>query len=123
MKEKEDNLDEIQVYEVGFHILPTVPEEKVQEELSLIEDVISKNGGSIIAQDFPKMRTLAYDVAKTVDTKRLSFNKAYFGWIKFEIGKENIAKIKNALDTNLNILRFIIIKTVRETPYTFRKLQ
>ena len=113
MKEKV-NSDESQVYEVGFHILPTVPEEKVSEELSAIEDVISKNGGSVIAQDLPKMRALAYDITKMIDTKYLSFSKAYFGWVKFEIEREAVSKIKNALDVNPNILRFIIVKTVKE---------
>lgn len=113
MKEKEDASDG-QIYEIGFHILPTVPEEKLQEIVSKLEDSITKNRGSVISQEFPKMRALSYDIKERVETKYLSFSKAYFGWIKFETDPSAVGKIKDEASNNDNILRFIIIKTVKE---------
>lgn len=114
MKEKDEILDEAQVYEIGFHILPTVPEEKLPEVVLKIKDSVTANGGEIVAEDFPKMRILSYEIKKRMETKYQSFNKAYFGWVKFEILPASIAKIKMEAENIQDILRFIIIKTVRE---------
>lgn len=121
MTEKSDVLDDGQIYEVGFHILPTVPEEKLQEVVSKLEDSINKNGGSIISEEFPKIRNLSYEIKKRVETKYLSFNKAYFGWVKFEMLSASIDKVDKEMKSNENILRFIIVKTIREnTMHTFK---
>jgi ribosomal protein S6 len=67
------------------------------------------------------MRILSYEIKKRVETKYLSFNKAYFGWIKFEILPASVDKIGKEIKNNENILRFIMVKTVREnTMHTFR---
>ncbi|MBN2093954.1 MAG: 30S ribosomal protein S6 [Candidatus Zambryskibacteria bacterium] len=111
--------DENQIYEIGFHILPSIPEENLQLEISKLEDLITKKGGIIISQEFPKLRNLAYEIRKRFEIKYLNFNKAYFGWIKFEIFRGLITEIKKEIDVNSNILRFIIVKTVKEnTIYT-----
>jgi len=114
MKEKEDILDEGQIYEIGFHILPNVPEEKLPEEVLRLKDSITVNDGVVIADEFPKMVILSYDIKKRVETKYLNFNKAYFGWIKFEAARSSLDKIEKEVKNNQNVLRFIIVKTVRE---------
>ena len=122
MKEKGDILDEEQIYEVGFHILSTVPEEKLQEIVSKLENSITQNGGTVISEEFPKIRILSYEIKKRIETKISSFSKAYFGWIKFEIPRASISKIKEEIKNSQNILRFIIIKTVRENTMHTPKL-
>lgn len=107
-------LEDGKVYEIGFHILPAVSEDKVQEIVSGLEGFITKNGGVVISQEFPKLRALAYDIKRNTETKYLSFNKAYFGWIKFEATTETAVKLKEDVENNDNILRFVIIKTVKE---------
>lgn len=114
MTEKENILEEGHIYEVGFHILPTVSEEELQNAVSKLRDAITRGDGVIFAEDFPKMRDLAYDIKKRVETKILRFNKAYFGWMKFESLPSFIAKIKEELQNDKNVLRFIIVNTVRE---------
>ncbi len=121
MRGKEEILEKSQIYEVGFHILPTVPEEKLQEVILKLEDSINKNGGTIISQEFPKIRALSYEIKRRVETKYSSFNKAYFGWIKFETPLTSIGKIEEEIKNNDNILRFIIVKTIREnTMHVFK---
>jgi ribosomal protein S6 len=105
-----DNL----IYEVGFHLLPTIDESSVPAEASNIKSIIEENGGMVISEDLPKMIVLAYDIAKSINSKKHKFNKAYFGWIKFEIDPAKITDIKNKIESNQNVLRFLIIKTVRE---------
>tara|TARA_Y100001935_G_C16921072_1_gene320826 strand:- start:18 stop:476 length:459 start_codon:yes stop_codon:yes gene_type:complete len=107
-------MDTKQVYEIGFHILPTVAEEKLGDEVNIIRNAIEKAEGSVISEEFPKMRELTYTMTKHIDTKKVRFDKAYFGWIKFELDVDAVATIKAMADTHENILRYLIIKTVRE---------
>ena len=117
---------ENRVYEVGFHVVPSIAEEKLPAEVTVIKDILTTNGGVVIAEDFPKLKALSYQMTKVVGAKHLKFDTAYFGWVKFEMNSEEIGKVKTALERNDNVLRFIIIKTVREStlavikPPTFR---
>jgi hypothetical protein len=40
--------------------------------------------------------------------------KGYFGWIKFQLSSENIDSVKKFLDNNVDVLRYLLIKTVKE---------
>lgn len=114
MKENITDMGNTQIYELGYHLLPIVAEEDVYREVSQIHSLILDNRGSVIAEATPLMRPLSYDIPKKVETKNLKFNKAYFGWIKFETDGSQILNLKNKIEALPNILRFIIIKTVRE---------
>jgi ribosomal protein S6 len=104
----------MQVYELGFHIVPTIAEEKVANVFGDIKSLLEKNGAIFISEEYPKMRPLAYTMLKNEAGKNEKFNFAYFGWVKFDLGKEEIALVKEKLEKNKEILRFLIIKTVRE---------
>lgn len=106
-------MDSKQVYEIGFHILPTVAEENLGDEVSLIRGAIEKNG-SVISEEFPKMRDLTYEMEKNLDAKNLKFDRAYFGWIKFEMDSDQVAEVDSVAKSHKNVLRYLIIKTVRE---------
>jgi ribosomal protein S6 len=111
INEKNDNL----IYEVGFHLLPTIDESDVPNQSSNIKSIIEENGGVILSEEMPKMMILAYDISKAVNSKKQKFNKAYFGWVKFEVAPGKVTDIKNKIENNQNVLRFLIIKTVRES--------
>ena len=106
---------EIQVYELGFHIVSSVEEDKLAVEVDSIKTLIEKQEGAFIAEEFPKKIALAYTITKDTDGKRQKFDTAYFGWVKFEMKTENIMNVKDEMDKNKNILRFLIIKTVKES--------
>jgi len=108
------NKEEGQVYEVGYLIVPAVLQEKIAAEMSVIKDGIGGEGGVFISEDFPKLRQLTYTMRKAVLGRYQKYNTAYFGWVKFEAAPEAIDTIKKVLEKNDNILRFLIIKTVRE---------
>ena len=116
MTEK-DNSDQAdnRIYEIGFHIVSSIPEEKGSVEITVIKDVLEKNGAIFISEDLPKLRSLSYQMTKTVGAKHLKFDTAYFGSVKFEMSPENIDTIKKALELSETILRFLIVKTVRES--------
>jgi ribosomal protein S6 len=105
---------EPRIYEVGYHIIPSVTEEGVSAEEASIKSVIEKNGGIVISGETPRLMELAYTIERVTESKREKFDTAYFGWVKFEIDPAQIAVLKEAFDTNRKILRSLMITTVRE---------
>lgn len=103
-----------QVYEIGFHILPTVAEEKLSGEVEVLQKAIQDGQGEIISESFPEMRDLTYSMQKYIDTKKVSFDRAYFGWIKFESEPALAQELKQVADSHPNMLRYLIVKTVKE---------
>lgn len=114
MEENTKNENENLVYEIGYHLLPTIDESDIPAQSSNIKSMIEENRGVIISEDMPKMLVLAYSISKDVNSKKQEFDKAYFGWIKFEIEPSKVADIKNKIENTQNILRFLITRTVRE---------
>lgn len=114
MEDLNKDMGDIQIYELGYHLLPTVPEEKILEEVAQIHAVISESKGSVIGEGAPVLKNLAYDMGKRIETKSLNFSKAYFGWIKFETERSGIENIQKKVEVLPSVLRFLIVKTVRE---------
>lgn len=109
----------VKVYEVGYLLLPTIPEEHLGGEVDSIKSLIEKHEGAFITEDFPKLRPLAYTMKKANAGQNMKFDKAYFGWVKFEMNPGAIPVITRELEKNPNILRSMVINTVREnTMYT-----
>lgn len=102
------------VYEVGFHVVPTVSPENLPKEVDAIKAILGGAGATVISEEFPKLRNLAYTMIKPVGAARHRFDTAYFGWIKFEGAKEVAAEIDKTLKASDKIIRHLLIKTVRE---------
>lgn len=116
MTEKDNSESaENRIYELGFHLVSSIPEEKLAAEITALKDVLAANGAAVISEDFPKLKHLTYTMTKVIGPKHLKFNKAYFGWIKFEMAPAALETVKENFGRNENILRFIIVKTVRES--------
>ena len=102
------------VYELGFHLIPTVAPEQVAGEFSAIKDLIEKNGGEFISEESPKLRTLSYEITKKINNMNVRFSTAYFGWVKFEISKDALSVVKESVEKNDKMLIYILINTVKE---------
>jgi ribosomal protein S6 len=111
-----------QIYEVGFHFLPTLSEEEVAKATSVLKDELVKMEATTIAEQHPAMMNLAYELGKDIENKTRRFATAYFGWVKFEVETARIEAFKEWMDKNINVLRFIIVKTVRESTLATPKL-
>jgi ribosomal protein S6 len=109
-----NNEKRVKVYEVGYLLLPTIPEEHLATEVQAIKTAIEKEEGVFITEDFPKLRPLAYTMRKASAGQNQKFDKAYFGWIKFEVNPVAVPVITRELEKNGNILRSMVIATVRE---------
>ncbi len=111
-----------QVYELGYHIVSTVAEESLPKEVEVLKAIVLKDGGSQIAEGEPKLINLAYPMTKSVADTKKKFDTAYFGWIKFEAKSELIPEMKKKLDASEKVLRYLLIKTVRENTMYSPKL-
>lgn len=100
------------IYEVGFHIVPAVGDDGVQAVVDKIRKVIGN--AEIIAEGVPAKMSLAYTIERATQGKREKFSEAYFGWIKFATERENIAALEEMLRNTKEVLRSIVINTVRE---------
>jgi len=110
----EMNDSDSRIYEVGFHVVPTVPEEEVISVANAVKDIIESAEGAIIMDQNPSLINLEYTMDYVVANKKNKYDSAYFGWVKFQMEPVVISTIKDGLEKNENILRFLIIKTVRE---------
>ena len=102
------------VYELGYLLVPTIKEEDFGVVFGNLKELISSLSSEIIADEMPKMINLAYSMQKITSNIRAKFNTAYFGWIKFATSAEQLLELKKRLDLDPNIIRFLILKTVRE---------
>jgi ribosomal protein S6 len=96
-------------YELAFHLVPTLGDDKVNKVFEEITNLIEKNKGKIVSSSQPALLDLEYQMEKVVDSVKLKFNSAYFGWIIFT--DVEVADLSEELDLNKNILRYLLIKT------------
>ena len=102
------------VYELGYLLVPNIPEENVPVIFGNLKELVSSLGGNHISDEMPKMIPLAYSMVKVVANVRSKFNTAYFGWIKFTMDSDKVLELKKKLDFDPNFIRFLILKTVKE---------
>jgi ribosomal protein S6 len=109
--------DRSSVYEIGF-LLAGLPEERVAAETETVKGIITKQGGTLIAEEAPKQEKLAYTMRKKlVSGSYQTYDEAYFGWVKFEAGSAAVDAIKKAIEALEFTLRILVITTVRENTY------
>lgn len=116
--EKEQGTDaesgSARVYEIGYHIAPGVKDEDVEKIVSEIRKAIEKESGSFIAEGAPSLTRLSYAIPGREGGKRVEYDRAYFGWIKFEAPVSAADALDGFLKTNDAVLRHIVFRTVRE---------
>ena len=102
------------VYEVGYLLVPTLSEEEIPAMYGNLKELVLSLGGKMISDDMPRMIPLSYVMSKVLKNVRHKFDSAYFGWVKFFMDADKIADLKKKLDLDQNVIRFLMIKTVKE---------
>lgn len=104
------------IYELGYLLVPTLTEEQVPAEVEAIKAILTKAEVEVISEDSPKLIPLAYQMVHGTSGQKKKFDKAYFGWIKFQGQAAAAEFIKQKCDIYEHFLRFMIIKTVKDEP-------
>lgn len=113
---------EKRIYEFSYLLVPTVTEEEVQSKIDALKKLFTENGAEVIAEENPEYIGLAYTMIHKVNNKNVPINSAYFGWFKVSVDPQVLDEIKAILDRDLEVLRYMIIKTVAENTLAPKKL-
>lgn len=108
-KDKDLKVESNQVYELGFHLVPTLGDDTVGKAFDKVKALIVKVGGNVVSESAPALLNLEYTMEKTVDSVKSKYNTAYFTWIIFEGG--DVQKLHEELEHDKEVLRFLLIKT------------
>lgn len=115
-----DNFNERNVYELAFHILPTVVEGEVPTVFEAIKAHITR-GGEIIDEEKAERIDLAYAIVKPSEGKNRKYTSAYFGWVRFSLEADMVAELLEEINAMPEILRSILVKlTAFEEAHPFR---
>lgn len=109
------------IYEIAFLYVPTITEEEIAGRFGDAKALLEKEGAVFISEDMPRATPLAYEMSRTIANKKTWFDHAYFGWVKFELDPAKVAEVKNVLARNEEIIRFMIVRTVRENTIASKK--
>jgi ribosomal protein S6 len=110
----EMDLDDSRVYELAYHVVPTLDEAGLSAQVDAIRARIEKTGGTILSEQWPQTMQLAYPLSRTISRTHQTFQRASFGWIVFEAMPKVAHAIKEALRADEQIIRFFVVKTVRD---------
>lgn len=109
------------IYEISFILDNKLDEEAALAKSNALKQSIATLGGSFISEEAPYMRELAYEMVRVVNNVNVRFNEGYFGWIKFEMTADKVAELEKGLKLDDKIVRYLVVKTVREnTVFTKR---
>jgi ribosomal protein S6 len=101
------------IYEVGFHLVPTIAEDGVGAAVEGVRKLIGDDA-ELISEGYPSKVALAYVIERATQGKREKYSEAWFGWIKFATTRGKIPALEAALNASRDVLRSLIIETVRE---------
>lgn len=118
---EDHNEVDVQVYELGYLVLPSVTEDNLPTVVSNIRSLIEKAGATPLDSEDPFLSDLAYSMSKTISARKYVVDEAYIGWIKFEAESGMVEGIKLSVDKVEEVLRTLLIKVPRETTFTFKE--
>ncbi len=112
--QNENTSQESKLYELGYHIIPTIAAEAIGEETAKIKEIIASQGGVIVSESMPDLIDLAYPLSKITDNKRKAYESAYFGWVTFTGDPQAAVAIDKDIVGVDAVLRYLIVKTTPE---------
>ena len=119
MTKNNETIVDSRVYEISFIFDNKLEEGTALEKGNAIKQSIATLGGSFISEETPYLRELAYEMIRVQNNINVRFNVGYFGWIKFELDGEKVKEFEKALKLDEQIVRYLVVSTVREnTVYT-----
>jgi ribosomal protein S6 len=118
--------DEKRVYEIGYHLVPTLDERARGDAVDALRKAVEDRGGLILNEVYPELIDLSYEMTHDMLGKRHRFETAYFGWMFVELSGGEIPEIERYLQASEQILRALAVQTTREhalasTSYSFNK--
>lgn len=114
MNKNNQNQESKLVYELGYLLDPKLSEDKAVAKATKLGELVAQESGEVTSSGEPRMRDLAYEITLRREGKRSDFNKAYFGWIKFDQDPLIIKTIEQKIAGDKDVVRSLIIRAPRE---------
>jgi len=95
-------------YEIGYLLKSEAKDGDISGFIDSLKNKLGEKKGLVVSEGSPKRLPLAYPIKKEVS--------AIFNWLKFVLSPKSIIDIKDFLDKNTNILRYLITKVPKERP-------
>lgn len=100
--------ENIQNYELAFHLNPNLEEAKAVEIKQNIEEIVIQNGGVISFSSNPIKTRLSYLINH--------MGTSYFGYIQFGLpDKASLSHINDQLKLKAEIIRYLVVKMPSES--------
>lgn len=89
-------------YELAYHLNPDIEESEVMARAKEIQDLITREKGSVLVSRDPKRKHLSYPIKQK--------HYSYFGVFDFSASPETIEKVNTQIKLQNDVLRCIILK-------------
>ena len=113
---------DMKIYELSYLLVPSIAEELVGSQVESINTAVREKVAIFISEEAPRLIDLAYPMVHTVGNKKLKFDSAYFGWVKFELEPGSVEELKHVFARDEQIVRTLLVKTVRENTYLAKRM-
>jgi len=109
-EDKEEDTTLTTKYELGYHLVPSLGEDDLALRVTELQKAITAEGGSVISEGQPQTCTLSYQMRKMRGGRWDKYDSTFFGWIRFEAPASAMEGLKEALDTDEHLVRYLLIK-------------
>jgi ribosomal protein S6 len=109
------------IYELAYLLVPTLEGEAVDEKFQSLKSYLVTKGAEMVSEDTPRLIELQYEMSRTIANKKTWFDEAHFGWVKFDADPVLVKEIHDDLARDEQVIRFMIIKTVKENTIASKK--
>jgi ribosomal protein S6 len=112
--EAQEEAAEAASYECAFHLLPTVADGEVARVFESLKGLVTVHGGEVFDEEMPQRFTLAYEIRQVFEGRSQHFTNSWFGWMRFTLAPQEIARLEEELKHQGEVLRYLLIKLTRE---------
>ena len=109
-KEHEDKEVELQKYELGYHLVPSLSEDDLALRVEELMKAVTSAGGNILSEGAPTAFTLSYTMRRLRGGTWEKYDTSFFGWMRFEAPAEAMPELKDGLEHNEYLIRHLVIK-------------
>ena len=109
-----NDVSEPRIYELGFHISPSLDSEGTKKKINDLKKIISKHGGEVISEGEPLHVDLAYEIVCVIDNRKEKYRDAHFSFIKFSMTPDNAIILEKEVSAAPEIIRSLLIRTSAE---------
>lgn len=109
-----DTNETTEIYEVGFLLAPTIPEDQVTAIDNDMHEKITEAGGEIVASQSPEMRELSYEIEVKDEGEKRQFTRGQFGWVQFSLNPADVDAVEKIFITSDEVIRHLLVTVDEE---------